>query len=419
MEVQDILGQLNGSDNLVTYGSTSMGEINDWLPTLMPRFDYNLVGGFPASGRVSEVAGKSSAGKSSLMGLMIKNLQKMGGITIYYDVEGTQDASRLEELGADPNQVLTMKPKRLKDGTMEELSVESIGRSIVDTLAKIHEADPNRVVLFVWDTVAMTNSSMQAEGELGQQLVGQQARALAVVGRKIQVNLIANNGMLIALNQARDDFNAPNPRYAQLKTVGGKGWEHLLSTRITLQKSSTLKAKTTDTKPIGQITRVKVVKSKVGENWGSDFQSGIIGKWGYDLELNLVLEGQDAGIISTGRSVKYTNEDGEVLIGGRNTMDLVEKLKEPENQAIRDQLWQQLIKDFFPQCYPPLFNTTLIMYEEQFPMIKGMREYYIHQQQKLEPKYQEYNYRHFMSEYSKGNLPDRLAKEVGEILNEQ
>ena len=417
MELQDILGQLNGNDNLVTYGSTSMGEINDWLPTLLPRFDHNLVGGFPASGRVSEVAGKASSGKSSLMGLVIKNLQKMGGITVYYDVEGTQDASRLEELGADPSQVLTLKPKRLKDGTMEELSVETIGKSIVETLAKIHSADPSRVVLFVWDTVAMTNSSMQAEGELGQQLVGQQARALTVVGRKIQVNLIANNGMLIALNQARDDFNAPNPRYAQLKTVGGRGWEHLLSTRLTLQRASSLKAKSTDTQPIGQISRVKVVKSKVGENWGSDFQAGIVGKWGYDLELNLVLEGQDEGIISTGRSVKYVDENGEVLLGGRNTMDLVEKLKQPENNEIRDRLWQQLIKKFFPQCYPPLFNTTLIMYEDQFPMIAGMREYYIHQQQALEPKYQDYNYKHFMQEYSNGNLPDQLVKEVKGVLD--
>lgn len=417
MELQDILGQLNGNDNLVTYGSTSMGEIKDWLPTLLPRFDYNLVGGFPASGRVSEVAGKPSSGKSSLMGLIIKNLQKMGGITVYYDVEGTQDASRLEELGADPSRVLTLTPKRLKDGTVEELSVESIGKSIIETLAKIHNADPSRVVLFVWDTVAMTNSAMQAEGEVGQQLVGQQARSLAVIGRKIQVNLIANNGMLIALNQARDDFSAPNPRYAQLKIPGGKSWEHLLSTRITLQRSGNLKAKSTDTKPVGQITRVKVAKSKVGENWGSDFQSGIIGKWGYDLELNLVLEGQDMGFISTGRSVKYVDENGEALLSGRNTMDLVEKLKEPENNEIRNHLWQQLIKKFFPQCYPPLFNTTLIMYEDQFPMIKGMREYYIHQQQSLEPKYQDYNYKHFMQEYSNGNLPDQLVKEVKGVLD--
>ncbi|MGJ2547969.1 hypothetical protein ACR8G1_22280 [Salmonella enterica subsp. enterica serovar Paratyphi A] len=98
-------------------------------------------------------------------------------------------------------------------------------------------------------------------------MFGQQAKALATVGRKVQVNLSANNGALIAFNQARDDFNAPVAKYAQTKTVGGKGWAHLLSTRIQFNQSGNLYKNTTDKNPIGNETRVKVIKSKVGDNW--------------------------------------------------------------------------------------------------------------------------------------------------------
>ena len=349
-------------------------------------------------------------------GMIIKNAQKMGVVIVYYDVEGTQHASRLEELGADPHGVLTYTPTRKKDGTIQELSIEQIGESIIDTLARVHEADPKRHVLFFWDSIAMSNSEMQATNELGQALVGQQAKALATVGRKVQANLNANNGTLIAFNQARDDFNAPVAKYAQAKTVGGKGWAHLLSTRIRFNQSGKLYKKSTDKKPIGTQTRVKVVKSKIGDNMGADFTMDIIGAWGYDFEYNLVESAQENGLITKGRSPKYVNENGEEVIKGMNVYDLVEKLKQPENEEIRYEIWQRLVKLYFENCYPALFNTELIMTDDKFPMIKGLRAYYIEKQQALDPKFQNYNYRHFMEAYHNKKLPKDIMQEVKEVL---
>lgn len=349
-------------------------------------------------------------------GVIIKNAQKMGVVIVYYDVEGTQHASRLEELGADPHGVLTYTPTRKKDGTIQELSIEQIGESIIDTLARVHEADPKRHVLFFWDSIAMSNSEMQATNELGQALVGQQAKALATVGRKVQANLNANNGTLIAFNQARDDFNAPVAKYAQAKTVGGKGWAHLLSTRIRFNQSGKLYKKSTDKKPIGTQTRVKVVKSKIGDNMGADFTMDIIGAWGYDFEYNLVESAQENGLITKGRSPKYVNENGEEVIKGMNVYDLVEKLKQPENEVIRYEIWQRLVKLYFENCYPALFNTELIMTDDKFPMIKGLRAYYIEKQQALDPKFQNYNYRHFMEAYHNKKLPKDIMQEVKEVL---
>lgn len=406
-----LLGELNKDSNLTVFSDTDTGEIRDWIPTLIPQFDFNMVGGVPASGQVTEVVGKPSSGKSTLAGNIMKNAIKLGMVVVYFDVEGTQRASRLRELGVDPNKVLTYSLKRDRDGKVHELSIEKIGETIIDVLAKIHNADPDRHTLFIWDSIAMSNSEMQATNELGQALVGQQAKALATAGRKIQVNLNLNNGTLVALNQARDDFNAPNPRYASLKTVGGKGWEHLLSTRITLSQSGKIKAKSSDTTPIGTHTKVKVVKSKIGDNWGSDFTLDIIGAYGYDFEYNLVSSAQESGIISSGAYPKYVDSNGEEH-KSRGMVNFVDMLKKPENQDLENEIWQRLLLTYFPNCYPPLFNTSLIMHENDFPMIKGLRAYYIKQQQALDSQHQDYNYQHFMEAYHNGDLPDDIMEEI-------
>lgn len=414
-KLTDIIGELNKDPKLVTFAETDAGEIKDWIPTLIPIFDYNMVGGLPASGQVSELAGKPSSGKSTATANFIKNALKMNTIVVYFDVEGTQHASRLEELGVDPSEVLTYSPTRKKDGSIQELSIEEIGETIIKVLAQVHEKDPDLHTLFIWDSIAMSNSEMQATNELGQALVGQQAKALSTVGRKIQVNLNMNNGALLALNQARDDFNAPNPKYAQLKTVGGKGWEHLLSTRVTLSQSGKIFAKSSDKEPIGTNTRVKVVKSKIGDNWGSDFNMNIIGANGYDFEYNLVKSAQDNGLVSTGRSPKYISDNG-TEIKGSNVYNLVQNLKDPVNQDIRDELWQKLLLKFFPKCYPALFNTSLFMHVEDFSMIKGLRAYYAQQQEALPVEQQNYNYKHFKEELTKGHIPDEIANEIKDYI---
>ncbi len=417
--LNDLIGELNKDPKLTTFSQTDDGEIKDWVPTLIPVFDYYMIGGVPASGRVSQIMGPSSSGKSSFSGTILKNAIKMGVVVVYFDVEGTQSNSRLEELGVDTSKVLTYTPTHRKDGTVQEMSIEEIGQTMISTLAKIHDLDPKRNVLFVWDSIAISESEMQVDTDLKSQLVGQQARALATVGRKLQVNLIHNNGCLLAINQARDDFNAPNPKYATMKSVGGKGWEHLLSTNISLNQSGKIFKKSTDKEPIGTQTRVKVLKSKVGDNWGSDFKMDIIGATGYDFEYNLVESAQDNGLISSGRSPKYKDATGTEKIGGRNKYDLVQKLKQPENQAIRDEIWQRLLLIYFPKCYPALFNTGIFMHVKDFPMIKGLRVYYINQQQNLPTEKQDYNYKHFMDVYQNNpqDLPNDIVKEVKQALN--
>ena len=413
--LDDIIGVLNGNDRLTTFNQTKEGEVEDWIPTLIPVFDKGMIGGIPASGRVSQVMGKASSGKSTFSGTIIRNAIKMGAVVVYFDIEGTQNDSRLEQLGVDTSKILTYTPVHKKDGTVQELSVEEVGRTMINTLAQIHKLDPKRSTLFIWDSIAATQSEIEVKTELGNQTMGQQAKALNALSRKLQVNLIHNNGCLLAINQAREDVNAMNPRYAGMKTTGGKGWEHLLSTNISLAPAGKLFAHSADKEPIGTKTRVKVLKSKVGDNWGSDFEMDIIGPYGYDFEYNLVTSAQENGLITKGSYPKYVDLNGEEH-KSRTLIDMVQFLKEPDNEAIRDELWQRLLKIYFPKCYPPLFNTNLFMHEQDFPLIHGLRAYYIKQQQAIEPRYQDINYKFFMEAYHSKELPKDIMQEVKEVL---
>ena len=342
---------------------------------------------------------------------------KMGMPVIYFDVEATESKSRLVELGADPNYVKVMQPARQKDGSVKPLTVEQIGQKIIDVLASVHSAFPNTLILFIWDSIAITLSEMQARGEVGEQLVGQQAKALADIGRRVQVNLAQNNGVLLAMNQARDDFNAPIAKYAQVKTTGGKAWEHVLSTRIQFNKSSKIKEKTSDTKAIGNETRVKVPKSKIGDNYDSNFKVALIGETGYDFEWNLLLSGQEHGLITSGAYPKYVDSNGEEH-KSKGKGGFVEMLKDPENIEITRDLFQRLLLMFFPKIYQPLFNDLAFMHTKDFPVIKGLRQYYIGIQYNLLPQQQAYNYKKFMEAYQNGDLPDDIAQEAKEGLEQ-
>jgi len=401
----DELGSLFGDlakddDALATFSDNDLGETKDWVPTLIPALDKNLVAGIPASGEISEIFGGPSAGKSTFAGLIMHNAQKMGIVPIYFDVETTQRASRLMELGVDPRFVMTVKPKRLKNKTMMPLYIEDIGQKMIDMAAKIHDRDKNLITMFIWDSVAMTQPKMAAEADADQQLVGQQAKALTTIGRKIQVNLAANNGFLLAFNQARDDFNAPNAKYAQVKTVGGKGWYHLLSTQILFKKSTKIKAKSSDKEAIGQETRVSVPKSKIGDNATDEVTVDLIGATGFDAERNLVTSANNIGIIEGSNWMTYITDNGEkIKLQGK--IAWTEYLKSDEASAVRTELWQKVLLTYFPKCYPPLFNLHARLTVDKFPEIEGLRKYYSDIQEQLPEDEQDYNYRTYM----KAGLP--------------
>ena len=409
----DVFAMLNQTEGLEAFSDTDNGSVEDYIPSFLPELDKMLGGGGLPVKFISEVYGGASSGKSTLSIQFIKNFQHMKhSYVVYIDVEGTANTQRFIDLGANPDRVLTLTPKKGKDGKVDPLTIELIGQKIIDTLAMINQADPKAVVLFIWDSIAVTQSDMEDNTQLGSQVVGQQAKALNTIGKKIAANLQFNNGCLLTFNQAREDFNSMLPaQYRTQKTVGGLAWEHLLSTRFLIKGGKKITEKSTDKTGIGKIAKLQVVKNKVSDSWSHTFELQLIGRKGFDIYYNTVVKGQELGLVSSGRFPKYITDSGEE-IKGATLIKLVEEFSKPENFETFRELWQKEVKHYFPKIYPFLFNVHSYMLEEDEPLIKGLRKYYMDIQSSLPIDEQSYSYKHFMKKLDKGELDNELIDEV-------
>lgn len=409
----DVFAMLNQTEGLEAFSDTDNGSVEDYIPSFLPELDKMLGGGGLPVKFISEVYGGASSGKSTLSIQFIKNFQHMKhSYVVYIDVEGTANTQRFIDLGANPDRVLTLTPKKGKDGKVDPLTIELIGQKIIDTLAMINQADEKAVVLFIWDSIAVTQSDMEDNTQLGNQVVGQQAKALNTIGKKIAANLQFNNGCLLTFNQAREDFNSMLPaQYRTQKTVGGLAWEHLLSTRFLIKSGKKITEKSTDKAGIGKVAKLQVVKNKVSDSWSNTFELQLIGRKGFDIYYNTVVKGQELGLVSSGRFPKYITDNGEE-IKGATLIKLVETFTLPENFEAFRELWQKEVKHYFPNIYPCLFNVHSYFLESEEPLIKGLRKYYMDIQSELSHEKQSYNYKHFMNKLNNNELDKELVDEI-------
>ena len=394
-DLGDVINSLVSSDpQLSVYEDQKNQEVKDWIPTCIPTVDAALEGGIPASGSVSEVFGVPGAGKSTFYLLVLRNFQKLGGLGYLFDIEETTPPSRAAQLGVDPSKMISVRAKRDSKGTVHPITVEQIGEKIIRDLAAISDKRPGQQVLFIWDSVAFTLSNMEESSDLDSSTVAGAARAINTVMRKVQPNLKENGGTLLAVNQARDDLNAPNPRYKQVKTSGGKGWEHVLSDRIQINKGKKFGKNASDKAEIGRISTLVVRKTKVGDSDSLPFEGVITNRSGFDLGYNLYQCAFSLGLITGSNPKKYVTDNGELF--SKSMHDFRDYLSQNQDSEIFKELWQKCVKAYCPQCYPPLFNENLEMTVEEFPFIEGLREYYIDIQEKLPVEQQNFNYRNYV-----------------------
>lgn len=380
-------------DRLVAFSDTSAGEVTDWLPTLLPQVDATMMGGFPLSGRVTEVYGQPSVGKSTLTDAAMSVAQKIGVLVILFDVEGTTSRERLKAVGVDPQYIISYRPVRKKDGTIDPITIEDVFSTIINLSAEVHSKDPHQPMLFVWDTVAMTQPRMVADMSIGQQAVGQQARALSEGIRKVNVNLMGNNASLIALNQARADIGG-NAFINEMKTVGGNAWQHEMSLRLAMKRSKKITVSSTDKEEVGHWATLKFAKSKIGDNAGKFALTALLHQTGLDMYYNVFEEAVMNGLVTGTQWKSYQMQEGDNKgqeVKKRNK-EWVDFLKSDEGKDVFGDMWRSLVKIEFPKCYPPLFNLNVPLDKNNFPFIGDLQQYYIDIQEKLEPEQQHTNY---------------------------
>ena len=200
------------------------------------------IGGLP-KGRVIEIFGPESSGKTTLTLQAIAECQKAGGTAAFIDAEHALDPNYAEKLGVNVDELLLSQP----DTGEQALEV-------TDMLVKSGSVD-----LIVVDSVAALTPRAEIEGDMGDHHMGLQARLMSQALRKITGNIQRSNAMVIFINQIRMKIGVMfgNPE----TTTGGNALKFYASVRLDIRRSTQIK--NTDAEVTGNRTRVKVVKNKV------------------------------------------------------------------------------------------------------------------------------------------------------------
>jgi len=199
------------------------------------------VGGLPR-GRVVEIYGPESSGKTTLTLQVIAEMQKQGGVSAFIDAEHALDAQYAEKLGVNLQELLISQPDT------GEQALE-----IVDALVRSGSVD-----LIVVDSVAALTPKAELEGDMGDSLPGLQARLMSQALRKLTGSIQKTNTMVIFINQIRMKigvmFGSPET------TTGGNALKFYASVRLDIRRIGSIKK---GDEVIGNETKVKVVKNKV------------------------------------------------------------------------------------------------------------------------------------------------------------
>ncbi|MBU1249856.1 MAG: recombinase RecA [Actinobacteria bacterium] len=230
-----------GKGSVMRLGSDERAPV-PVIPTGSIALDVALgIGGLPR-GRVIEIYGPESSGKTTLTLHAIANVQKSGGIAAFIDAEHALDPDYAQKLGVDIDQLLVSQPDT------GEQALE-----IADMLIRSGSID-----LVVIDSVAALVPRAEIEGEMGDSHVGLQARLMSQALRKLTGGLNSTGTSMIFINQLREKigvfFGSPET------TAGGKALKFYASVRLDIRRIETLKD---GTDAVGNRTRVKVVKNKM------------------------------------------------------------------------------------------------------------------------------------------------------------
>ena len=275
------------------------------------------IGGLP-TGRVVEIFGPESSGKTTLTLQVIAECQKVGGTAAFIDAEHALDPNYAEKLGVNVDELLLSQP----DTGEQALEV-------TDMLVKSGSVD-----LIVIDSVAALTPRAEIEGDMGDHHVGLQARLMSQALRKITGNIQRSNSTVLFVNQIRMKIGVMfgNPE----TTTGGNALKFYSSVRLDIRRIGAVKE---GEEVVGNETRVKVVKNKVAPPFKqAEFQ--IMYGEGINTEGEIIELGQKLELVE--KSGSWYSHNGEKI--GQGKINASKFLR--ENKKIRTNLVQQIRKAY-------------------------------------------------------------------------
>ena len=282
------------------------------------------IGGLP-QGRVVEIFGPESSGKTTLTLQAIAECQKVGGTAAFIDAEHALDPNYASKLGVNVDELLLSQP----DTGEQALEV-------TDMLVKSGSVD-----LIVIDSVAALTPRAEIEGDMGDHHMGLQARLMSQALRKITGNIQRSNCMVIFINQIRMKIGVifGNPE----TTTGGNALKFYSSVRLDIRRIGAVKE---GEEVVGNETRVKVVKNKVSPPFKqAEFQ--IMYAEGINVEGEILEFGQKLELIE--KSGSWYSHNGEKI--GQGKVNASKYLK--ENPKIRDSLMKEIKTAYIPSINKP------------------------------------------------------------------
>ncbi|MCT0958337.1 recombinase RecA [Weissella cibaria] len=302
-----------GDSQFTKVQSTSTGSL---------KLDVALgIGGYP-KGRIIEIYGPESSGKTTLALHAVAEAQRNGGIVAYIDAENAMDVEYAKALGVDVDELLLSQPD-----TGEQ------GLAIADALITSGAID-----MVVVDSVAALTPKAEIDGEIGDSTVGLQARMMSQALRKMSGAILKTGTTAIFINQLREKIGIMfgNPE----TTPGGRALKFYSSVRLDVRRKGGIdatKADGDDIKSVGNLTRIKVVKNKVAAPFREVEVEILFGK-GISKTGEMIDLAADKDIIV--KSGSWFSYNGEKI--GQGKVNVIRWLEDPEHKAIYDDVYNQV-----------------------------------------------------------------------------
>jgi recombination protein RecA len=312
--IQDAIASIKtkfGEEAITTLGATPKTGV-DAIPTGSIGLDWALgIGGVPR-GRIIEIFGPESSGKTTLSLHIIAEAQKKGGICAFVDAEHALDPEYSKRLGVKIEELLVSQPDT---GEQALDIVESLIRS-------------GKIDVVVVDSVAALTPKAEIEGDMEQTHVGRQARLMSQALRKMTAIVARSKTMVIFINQIRMQIGVMfgNPE----TTPGGKALKFYTSVRLDIRRIAQIKK---GEEVVGGRVRVKVVKNKVGAPF-KQTEFDLMYNEGISREGELIALGEKYGLVAKTGST-YKMGDQKLAVGYDATRTFLKENKPIATDLLR------------------------------------------------------------------------------------